>query len=341
MRVFRAACMALFGAVAPLAALAAVAPAQSAADPPVAGHVTTLPEVTVSGVQPGPGLWKISKGDHVLWVLGTLSPLPKKMQWQAREVQQKLADAQQVLNAPVILMQADDGIFGKRALVYAMVGVRNNPNGRRLQDLVPAAEYARWLTLKAKYIGHDNRVERQRPIFAAITLYTAAIGRADLADKVIGPVIAHALKRRGLKSTPVALAIDVGNPHALVRDFRREPIADLDCFDKTLDHLEGDVGLMRARANAWATGDLDRLRGLPKSDEMDICVAAITESGLARKLGVVNLDQKIEATWLAAAGRALDANRTTFALLPIAELLKPDGYLAALKAEGYRVEPPE
>src|SRR5215831_2532541 len=30
-------------------------------------------EILVTGEQPGPGLWKIVKGDHAIWVLGTQS----------------------------------------------------------------------------------------------------------------------------------------------------------------------------------------------------------------------------------------------------------------------------
>jgi hypothetical protein len=44
--------------------------------------IRTEAAVVVSGAQPGPGLWKVAKGDHVMWVLGTQSPLPKHMQWR-------------------------------------------------------------------------------------------------------------------------------------------------------------------------------------------------------------------------------------------------------------------
>jgi hypothetical protein len=43
---------------------------------------------------------------------------------------------------------------------------------------------------------------------------------------------------------------------------------------------------------------------------------------------------------MAAAEAALRDNASTFALLPISELLKPDGYLAKLQARGYEVEAP-
>ena len=47
--------------------------------------------------------------------------------------------------------------------------------------------------------------------------------------------------------------------------------------------------------------------------------------------------RKLEATWLAAARAALTKNTQTFAVLPMDELLKPDGYLARLEAAGYQV----
>ena len=38
---------------------------------------------------------------------------------------------------------------------------------------------------------------------------------------------------------------------------------------------------------------------------------------------------------------ALQKNRITFATVPVWQLVKPGGYLAALQAKGYEVEAPE
>ena len=106
-----------------LFALSGVLPvfAQSAAGtvppPPTPGHVAELAAVTVSGVQPGPGLWKVSRGAHVLWVLGTQSPLPRDMQWQSQEVAEVISHSQQVLLSPSIKVKADVGFFGKLFLL--------------------------------------------------------------------------------------------------------------------------------------------------------------------------------------------------------------------------------
>ena len=76
----------------PPSAQAATSPASADAPP-----ITDLATMVVSGAQPGPGMWKVSKGDHVLWILGTLSPLPKKMEWVSGDVEDVIAQAQEVI----------------------------------------------------------------------------------------------------------------------------------------------------------------------------------------------------------------------------------------------------
>src|SRR3954466_12454167 len=76
---------------------------------PAEDNTAELATVVVTGEQPGPGLWKVSSGDHVLWILGTLSPLPKDIHWQSREVEDAIASAQEVIDPPHIKMDANVG----------------------------------------------------------------------------------------------------------------------------------------------------------------------------------------------------------------------------------------
>ena len=43
---------------------------------PQAAQSTAVQELEISGVRPGPRLRRGSQGEHVLWLLGTLGPLP-------------------------------------------------------------------------------------------------------------------------------------------------------------------------------------------------------------------------------------------------------------------------
>jgi hypothetical protein len=65
-----------------------------------------------------------------------------------------------------------------------------------------------------------------------------------------------------------------------------------------------------------------------------------TGSEIARKQGMQDIQARVENAWLAAAERALSENQTTFGVLPMGQMLAPDGLLQRLIAKGYRVEEP-
>ncbi len=315
--------------------------AQSAAVPP-APDVADLPAVMVSGVQPGPGLWKVSKGDHVMWVLGTLSPLPRDMQWQSREVEQVIGASQQILLAPSVQLKADVGFLGKMFLLPSAYSARKNADGETLQQVLPPPVFARWQALKQKYLGGDRGIERWRPLFASQELYRKALKANGLSRSGGIQMNIDALaKRHGVPELPTDYRVLIEHPRAAITAFKQAAPRDTTCFIRTLDSVEHDMPAMTARANAWATGDLQALRELPDSDRHDACVAAVTGAGFAQTLGLDDLPAKQRAVWLAAARKALAGNAQTFALLPMDELLKPDGYLATLQAEGYEIDAPE
>lgn len=313
-----------------------------AADPPSAADAAQMDTVVVSGDQPGPGLWKVSRGDHVLWILGTLAPLPKDIQWKSKEVDAVIAQAQEVLDTPQVGVEADIGFFGKLTLLPSLIGLRKNPDDATLKDVIPAALYARWLVLKDKYIGRSGRVEDWRPIFAAVELYESAIRKSGLTDSGLAQkAVKSAAKRAGVPVTATKVQLLVEDPRNAIKQFKSGSLDDVDCFRKTLDRIDTDLEAMRERANAWATADLQTLRSLPYADQFTACKDAVVRSDLARERGVSDIEQRIKGAWLTSADRVLSNNRVTLALLPISELLKKDGYLSSLRARGFVIEAPD
>ncbi|HEY2344865.1 MAG TPA: TraB/GumN family protein [Xanthomonadaceae bacterium] len=312
-----------------------------ATSPPDAPKPRLLDEVVVHGVQPGPGLWKVSKGDHVLWILGTLSPLPKGITWNSKHVEAVIATAQEVVTPPEAELKSNANFFANLAVLPSLIGLRNNPDGKRLKDVVPADLYARWAPLKAKYIGASGKVEGWRPIFAALELYDDAIDHAGLTRKLVAQkVVESAARHAGAKITRPRVAITVDSPRAAVKEFKSTALDDTDCFRKTLDRIDTDLAAMTARANAWSTGDLDALRKLSYTDQMTICQAAISQGPLTQPHGLDGISAHAHQAWLDAASKALENNKVTFATLPIERLLKPEPYLSRLRAMGYTVEEP-
>ncbi len=303
--------------------------------------IRDLETLVVHGVQPGPGLWKVSKDGHVMWVLGTVWPLPAGIEWQSGEVEAIIARSQQVLSPPSFAVHADVGFFGMLGLAPAMWKAKRNEDGAKLEDVLPAELYARWLVQKRRYLGRDGGVERKRPMLAAEALRAAAIKSAGLGQKsVLWPVVERAVKAAGLKMTATALKFTIDDPKAAIREFRAGGMDDIACFEQTLVSVEHDMPKLVERANAWAMGDVEALRRLPLTNVDGVCMQAFAASGYARDHDYGDLQERVRQRWMAVAEKAMQDNEETFALLPVDQMLATDGYLARLRARGYEVEAP-
>lgn len=314
--------------------------AQQAA-PPVDG-IRTEATIVVEGEQPGPGLWLVRKGTHDLYILGTLRPLPTKMQWQSAQLRQVLAQTQEVIRMRGVQIDADIGFFKGLMLMPKLLGARNNPDDRKLKEVVSPASYARWQALKERYIGSDGGVEKRRPLFAAQELFAAAMKKSNLdTQDRAWPVVAEAIKAHSPTVTVVREPIVIKDVKPLLKEWSKTTLDDLACFDNTMTHIETDLDAMRARANAWATGDVAALRALPPAYRWEACNNAITEAGIGKRLGFGDAQRKLRAKWLAAAETALARNTVSFATLSLVDMLGAEGYLAALEAKGYTVIAPD
>ena len=324
------------------------APQAAVADPPVSTQavpgdgIRTEATVVVTGEQPGPGLWLVRKGGHDLWILGTLNPLPAGMRWQSKQVEQVIANAQEVIRAPRVSFDVKVGFFRGLTLLPSMLGARKNPDGKTLQQVVSPESYARWKALKARYIGNDGGVEKWRPLFAAQELYKEAMKKSGLDNaKSVWPVIDKAIETHHPNVTVVKEEIVVKDPKPLLKEFSKTTLDDIACFENTMTRIETDLDAMRARANAWATGDMAALQSLPPAYQWEACSSAITEAGIGKRLGFGDANEKVRGKWLAAADAALDKNAITFAVLDMKEMTRADGLLAKLKAKGYTVLAPD
>jgi uncharacterized protein YbaP (TraB family) len=321
-----------------LSVVAASAAAQDEPTPP--DPVAVLDTVVVTGAQPGPGMWKVTKGDHVLWVLGTLRPLPKKMQWLSRDVEATIAESQEVVMNASASFQV--GVFSGLALLPSLVGARDNPDDKKLAEVVPPELYGRWDVQKQKYIGKDKGVEKRRPLFAADELYEAAIDKSGLSrDDVVEPVVTKAAKKHDVAITRPQIKIKLEKPRQAVKEFKKGSLEDLECFERTIARVETDLDIMKVRANAWATGDIQALRDLPYTDQNPACEDAVLRANVSQERGFDDLKPRLRAMWLEAIDAALEKNATTFTMLSMGQLLGDDGLLAELKAKGYEVVEPE
>jgi uncharacterized protein YbaP (TraB family) len=324
-----------------LALVAALACAAAAyADPPPPASATTLDTVMVTGEQPGPGLWKVSNGDHVLWILPTAYPLPKNMVWQSNEVENTIAQSQEVIAN--VSGKLDISFFHKLTLLPAAMSARKNPDGKTLKDVLTPQDYARWTTLKAKYIGSDSGIENFRPMVAAQELNRKAMEKSGLVgNDAVWDKVKKAAKNDRVRIVEPEATIPIDDPGQTIRDFKTTT-GDLDaaCLVATMRRFEDDMNVMQQRANAWAVGDIQALKTLPLPQVRDVCAQALRSNDRLSAQMTVAIDKMVGA-WTAEAESSLVKNTSTFAVIPMENLLAKDGPLDRLRAKGYAVEEPE
>ena len=97
---------------------------------------------------------------------------------------------------------------------------------------------------------------------------------------------------------------------------------------------------MAQRGALWAEGKVSKLRQISFTNQSEACLEAILGSGFAQKNGWGNIQQRTQKLWLQSAEQALAKNVSSVAVINMADLIKPDGYLAQLQALGYTVQEP-
>jgi uncharacterized protein YbaP (TraB family) len=308
--------------------------AEAPQDAPPAPQLQTLDELDIVGERPGPKLWKVSKGDHVLWLLGTMTHIPRRMTWRSNQVETALGQSQELLGSG-FSVSSDVGPIGAVKLYFQWRRTQKNPDDTKLKDWVPAALYGRFEALKASFDSGDREIESLRPSFAALRLYDHAIDAAGLTER---DTIEQEVEKLAKKQhVPVSKPkLQVHDPDGALKEVSAlPPSLEVDCLSATVTRIETDLQNMQQRALAWSTGDVERLRALPFPNQREVCITAISNSPRMK-----SLFDTAQQAWLDEAEAALGRNRVTFGTRPIYELLDGTGPIARLRAKGYLIEGP-
>jgi uncharacterized protein YbaP (TraB family) len=285
---------------------------------------TNEPEtVLVQGERPGPGLWKVSRGDHVLWLLGTHSPLPVYMTWRSEQVETAISESNEIL--------------GTYAVSLKVTQAMQRVNRKSLKSVLSSRSYKQWQRLKQQYIGDQLPTEKLLPAEAAILLQSSAYRRAGLVDSQDTWRTIYRLARD--YKVPVHrmdYELDLGLDRPTKLDARRG----VAYLEQTMERLDVDIKQSVARANAWANGDVEQLRSLAQTDASYASMLARSWPYLTKQQSD-SAAQQAEDRLVSELDRALRRNQTTFAGLPIYLLFKDDGPLAALRTLGCSVEAPQ
>lgn len=308
----------------------------SAAEPqaPAAGPEPDLEVVLVTGEQPGPALWKVSGNfHHTLWILGDVSPLPKKAQWKSREFAKLLGHSQEVI------LHLSSYWRGSDVQSSALDNAGRFRDGRSLKDVISPELYAQVRATWDIY-GSREKLDDLRPFSVGNRIVNGAMSRLDLKAHSVNATVEKLARKAKVKITKFYTPPLEFNDH--LKTVQADSVSA--CLRRVVEILRDGGSGMRQLANAWAIGDIDSLRSLvpafafyPNGSPSATCFAAIHGGPQAAE----QYKAKQSDNWLKEAERALRDNSSTVAVAPITELFAPDGYLAALRARGYEVVEPD
>jgi len=308
-----------------------------AADPETATPAPNSDEsgmevVLVTGEQPGPGLWKVTSGEHVMWILGEVSPYPRKVKWNSKKFDSLLRDSQELLLDFSGYWRADEGDIAAYGRADRL------PEGQTLDKVISPELHAR-VKATGKIFG-ATELDELRPFAATNRLVMGAIWTLDL-NGFSARFAAEALgKKRRVKIT----YFSAPEPSFEARLKTWQDPSNAVCLARLVNAIEdGGLGVKRL-ANAWSVGDIAALRRLVPAYSFSRDGFRSGECAAAMRGGEQqSRDYTLARTqgWLAQAERALRSNRSTMAVILMSEIFSPDGYLAAMRAKGYEIVEPE
>ena len=300
---------------------AASAPATPAAD--------QLQELVVTGERTGPGLWHVHKGAAHVWILGSISPLPRDITWRSTQVERLLASTNQVL----VPKPFEIGIVHILWLLITERSVLMVRGGKHLKDVMPPDLYARFAKDRARFTSDAGKWERFRPIIASAFLERDAFHSVGLSARLdLGAAMRALAKKHDVRVEEVKIA-GVGDVLDALKTM--SPATENTCVDASLVTIETGLPQLIDRARAWASGDIEGIQSHPEPAQVDACVKAL-DSGAAAG----DLIGRIRHTWLRALLKSLDGVGTTIAVVNMDLLLENGGLLDELKQRGYEVDAP-
>jgi len=313
-------------------AMPTAAPAAPTSGPPAAVAdvpPTMLEEVLVTGEHTGPGMWHVHRGDAHLWILGSMSPLPKGITWRSKQLEEILATTNQV----VVPKPVDIGVARVLWLLLTERSLLMVAGGKRLRDVMPPDLYARFAKLRALYTADADKWERYRPIIAAAFLQQAAFHQVGLSTRLdLGAAVRELAKKHGVRVEELKIA----GVHDVLDALKSIPPATEDvCVDASLVTVEQDLPRLVDRAEAWAAGNIERLQALREPIEVDACRAALDAGA-----GASELIAQVRRTWLDSMEGYLKDAGTTVAVINIDLLWEKGGLLDELRANGYSIDAP-
>ena len=289
--------------------------------PAIADPSWSVGELTVTP-RPGPVLWKVSRGDSVVWIIGSLPVTPKGLAWNSARLERVIDGANVVLVRPRATLD-----------LFTVIGILthlNLPNGRTLDRELPPDLEARFERVRALAGQKAARYARYKPVWAGLRLYMDYEAAARMTRDEPEATVIRLAHRHHAPVRPIATyrAKPVAKNLASLTDAQSQA-----CLDDVVRDIEFASVHAAPAAQAWAHGDLKTVRVHYAEPAFRLCLEQSPSFVALANQGVDDTVRAIDAA-LAHPGKSV-------AVFSLDDLLRQGGALARLRAGGASVTAPE
>ncbi len=279
-------------------------------------------EIQIHPHQIGPVLWKLTKGDSTIWVLGVLPAQFERTRWDDTRLRRVMRGSR------VMIIPAS--ATGDEAALALSEKMAQLPAGQHLADVVSPAVYDRF----RRTVTHEDlpldEYTSLRPKPAGDILYRNVIAKRSL-DISMPEYIAHMAQKQ---KVPVRRAGQVDASVLVNRLSNLDAAAGEACLVNYLDGIDYDETVFPKVIEAWGKGDIKTVTQNYQDQPYLTCDLANPDS--AAFIQSYAVDMMVDAL-----GEQLQMPGKSMAVVEISDLLRKDGVLDKLRAQGVEVTSPD
>ena len=287
---------------------------------------SSIDTVTVIARTRGPAIWHVSRDGGDVAILGIVQPLPDNFVWNTKPLEALLGSARLVLLPPKVQMDVLSGAW----FYLTESDLMRAPGNKTLWDVLDPGVAADLAKICEFLHEPKDRYSGNSPVLAAMRLgsdfrHVAYLTTHEPED--MARALAHA---RQVQVSRVA-AYDLV-PSA--EEILKLPAAQTGkCVDAAIGDIEFQSKHVQQAAEAWAIGDVaGMMANWSRSSAYD-CLTQLSPHAAA-------IDMRSIGDTVSAINDALANGGRSIALVDIGILMRKDGVLDRLKAEGVSVTGP-
>jgi len=301
------------------------------AGPPFSAAAQTVPDwAQIEAVevksQPGPAVWRLTRGSSEVWLLGMVGALPKDLDWNKQYLSELFDGARAMLMPP----KANVALTDIAWFLIRHGGELSLPRGQVLEDSLPEDLRVRFIAARDAVSDDASDYHTDIPIRAAMRLQQDFTKKARLDGREPRATVEDLARAKRIHNLPVTRfeAMDA------VRDILKlNPGQQRVCLAQAVEDVNWALGHADKATRAWAVGDIKTVKANYSESRLGNCIMAAVQA-----FGDINARNSAE--YVSAIDAALNQPGKTIVVIGIGPLLRKGGVLERLQGLHIAIEGP-